>query len=606
MNRTPEEILAGMSTVQKAAQVVMPAFTRWTDPEGDSGPDAAPVPEDVRSILGRYGFAGVILFAPDVTDTARAVRLIHAMQAAGADGGHPLLLTMIDQEGGETTRLGQGTRMPGNMALGAADSLSLTEAAGRVTGEELRVMGLNCDAAPVLDVNSNPANPIIGVRSFSDDPSLTAAHGVRFMQGLQAAGVIPVVKHFPGHGDTDTDSHVGLPLVDKPLETLRGFELVPFRACIEAGAEMLMTAHIQYPQVERQTHVSRSTEKRVFLPATLSRRILTDLLRGELGYRGVVISDAMNMQAVARHFTPMEIARLALCAGVDILLMPVDTTAAAGAAALTPYLEGIARMAERGEIPMAVLDAAVLRVLRLKARHGLLASRPGAVDPARAAKTVGSPSHRALAWSAASRSLTLVKNDDTLPLQLSGNESMLVLVPDKATQQSAACGIQKAVVEGWLQDGAGLRLLILPELSDQALEEAVRGAKYVVAVSAVFSMASLDPRRPEGAISARMDRAISLTRECGGRFILISGQLPYDVARYPRADAALLAWCAREAPGTAGGTGACVPNIAAAVHGLLSGAAFTGKLPLRIPAMDAQGQIMEKTLYPRGFSLPPK
>ena len=567
MKKTPEEILAGMSPEQKAAQVITPAFTRWTETE--ECPPSGALREDVREILERYGFAGVIFFAPDVRDTARAVRLINAMQRAGAAGGHPGLLTMIDEEGGEIARLGQGTAMPGSMALGAMDDPAATEAAARLTGEELRMMGLNCDAAPVLDVNSNPANPIIGVRSFSDDPAMAARHGVRFMKGLQAEGVIPVVKHFPGHGDTDTDSHVGLPLVDKPLSALRAFELAPFRACIDAGAEMLMTAHIQYPQVERRTHVSRSTGERVFLPATLSRTILTDLLRGEMGFRGVVISDAMNMQAVARHFTPMEIARLALCAGVDILLMPVDTAVAAGAAALAPYIRGIAAMAEHGEIPMAALDTAVLRVLRLKARHGLLAGAPAPADPGAAAAAVGSPAHRDTAWDMACRALTVVRNRDTLPLRIGKGEKPLILVPDEGLRRAAAWGAGRA--------GAAAEVLCLPELTEEALAAAVGRARYVIAVSALF-----DPKEPA---SARLGTALRLTRAGDGKFVLVSAHLPYDAARYPEADAVVCAWCARMAPG-AMERPPYQPNVAAAVHCLLTGTPMTGKPPLCIPGSD--------------------
>ena len=201
------------------------------------------------------------------------------MDAAAA--GRPQLLTAVDQEGGPVVRLGHGCQMTGNMALGAIGDPAAAEQAGRLIGEELSAVGLNYDAAPVVDVNVNPQNPVIGLRSFSDDPALVAQLGTALMAGIRSTGVISTLKHFPGHGDTATDSHIGLPRIEKGLDELKRFELIPFQACIDAGAEAIMTAHIQYPLIEKQTMVSVETGEEISLPATLSKTILTDLLRGE-------------------------------------------------------------------------------------------------------------------------------------------------------------------------------------------------------------------------------------------------------------------------------------------------------------------------------------
>ncbi len=241
----PESILSSMTTQDKVAQMLMPMLRYYVDEEGcRHGMDV--LTEDAAKTLETYGFAGIVLFAQNTADTQKAVKLVDDMQRANA--GHPAqLLVGIDQEGGYITRLGQGTQLPGNMALGAAGDAALAEKAGAIIGAELKSMGINFDFAPVVDVNSNPANPVIGTRSFSDDAFLAAKLGVGFMKGLQSEGVISTLKHFPGHGDTATDSHTGLPRIDGTLADLKARELVPFQAAGDAGGEAIMTAHIQDP-----------------------------------------------------------------------------------------------------------------------------------------------------------------------------------------------------------------------------------------------------------------------------------------------------------------------------------------------------------------------
>ena len=192
-----------------------------------------------------------------------------------------------------------------------------------IYGEELKLLGIHADYAPVLDVNNNPNNPVIGVRSFSDDPEVVSEYGAAFIRGLHGAGVISTLKHFPGHGNTGTDSHTGLPLIDSSYEALKAVELVPFQAAIDAGADMVMTAHIQYPQIETETYVSKSTGEEIFLPATMSRTILTDILRGDMGFEGVIVTDALDMAAISANFTDEDMILLPINAGVDMLMLPM-------------------------------------------------------------------------------------------------------------------------------------------------------------------------------------------------------------------------------------------------------------------------------------------
>jgi beta-N-acetylhexosaminidase len=244
-------MLKAMTTEEKVSQMILPAFRWWNDAEGKRQ-NLTVINDEIAALLERHGFAGVILFAQNAAETEATVRLADAMQSANAKGeNRARLLLAIDQEGGSVTRLGQGTAFPGNMALGAANDTDVTKAAARTIGAELKAMGFHFDFAPVVDVNSNPANPVIGTRSFSDDPRLAAKHGAAFVTALMENGTISALKHFPGHGDTGTDSHTGLPRIEKTCDELKANELIPFQACIDAGAEAVMTAHIQYPAIEK-------------------------------------------------------------------------------------------------------------------------------------------------------------------------------------------------------------------------------------------------------------------------------------------------------------------------------------------------------------------
>ncbi|MBX3140278.1 MAG: beta-N-acetylhexosaminidase [Trueperaceae bacterium] len=259
---------------------------------------------DERELLSERRLAGVCLFGRNVQDRYQlADYLAEARSLAGDD-----LIVAIDQEGGGVLRVLDVPFPPPAMALGAADDVALTEAVASATGRALAGIGINLDFAPVADVNSNPLNPVIGDRSFGADPTLVGRHVAAFVRGLQSAGVGATLKHFPGHGDTSLDSHLALPTVERSLDDLRRTELPPFQAGFGAGAAAVMSAHIVLPALEAD------------LPATLSRRALHDLLRTELGYGGLAITDALDMKAVSERFDPGTAAVMALRAGADLPL----------------------------------------------------------------------------------------------------------------------------------------------------------------------------------------------------------------------------------------------------------------------------------------------
>jgi beta-N-acetylhexosaminidase len=264
-------------------------------------------PEWVRRWLDR-GLGGVVLYARNVEDRDQLARLTASLRAERSD-----LLVAIDEEGGDVTRLeaASGSSYPGNAALGVVDDVVLTEQVAAAIGADLAAVGIDLDFAPVADVNTNPANPIIGIRSFGAEPELVARHVAAFVRGLQGQGVAACAKHFPGHGDTEADSHLELPVVHAELDTFVRTALPPFRAAIEAGTASIMTAHIVVPALDDR-------------PATTSCVILQDLLRRELGYDGLVMTDALEMRAISATMGVAEGAVRSLRAGADALCLGHD------------------------------------------------------------------------------------------------------------------------------------------------------------------------------------------------------------------------------------------------------------------------------------------
>jgi beta-N-acetylhexosaminidase len=330
-----------------------------------------------RSILTRERLAGVILFKRNIESLEQVVELNREIVTA-APTDAPFLLS-VDQEGGRVARLrGIATDIPSMRTLGklAKDDEDLPYRVGAMMARELVSMGFHLDFAPVLDVDTNPANPVIGERAFSRDAHEVALFGSRMIQGLQQSGIAACGKHFPGHGDTDTDSHLALPRVPHSMQRLNDVELVPFRAAVDAGVASIMTAHVAFPALDAE------------LPATLSPHVLSVLLRDRLGFDGVIISDDLEMKGVADHYSIDEMVRMGLIAGVDLFLIckDADKVEEAIAAAKRAVIDGT--------VPRARIASAIDRVVRMKERF-IGAPAPPSLDEAR--RIVRAPPHLELA-----------------------------------------------------------------------------------------------------------------------------------------------------------------------------------------------------------------
>ncbi len=322
--------------------------------------------------LQEYRPGGVILFSRNLVEAEQIAQLTNSLQEHAPNS--PLLIA-IDQEGGRGSRLPQGfTIFPSASTVAACQSPEIAYGVAEITAKELRAVGINMYMAPVLDVNSNPANPIIGNRAYGNHPSKVCTFGTAIMRGLENKGGIPCGKHFPGHGDTTTDSHKALPIVSANRERLNEIELGPFRYAIQQGLPTIMTAHVHYPALDTETS------------ATLSRPILTDLLRTELGFEGVTLTDDMEMRAILDHSTIGEASVQALKAGANIVLVCHQRERQ------TEVVRAIEQALDRGKLGLDILQASVNRISFLKQKY-LYSFK--SVDPSEIAQTVGIPEHQA-------------------------------------------------------------------------------------------------------------------------------------------------------------------------------------------------------------------
>lgn len=411
-----ERILKSMSLEAKAGQVLMGYF------RGDS------VTEPLRSMIGRVGPGGMILYSStgNIVSLEQVAGLTLSLQEAAASSGAVPLFIAVDQEGGRVNRLTKGvTVFPGNMALGATGDPELASKAARVTARELRTLGITVNFAPVADVLMNPSNPVIGTRSFGSDPALVARMAAAMIAPAAEEGVLCVAKHFPGHGNTSVDSHVGLPVDDSPLPTLEKVHLAPFAALVKAGVPAIMTAHVAMPELDRGNP----------LPATLLPKTY-EILRQEMGFSGLAVTDSLGMKALGLYWSIEETAVLALQAGADLLILGADP--GHDPEELEKIHAAIVSAVRTDRIPRSRLDEAVGRVLRAKETMKVLD------DPMPRTERmgeVGSPGNLALAETIARRSLTLVWNRfDRFPAAEADKPGVLLWPLEKADQVSALVG----------------------------------------------------------------------------------------------------------------------------------------------------------------------
>ena len=611
-----QKLIDGMTLRQKITQMMMPDFRYWDEDLTDSQPQigVTELNSQIAKVVEDYDFGGVILFAQNVTGTEQTFRLTKQYQAAATeDGGIPLLIG-IDQEGGSVYRLGTGTALPGNMAVGATRNENYAKQNGEIIGRELSSLGINCDFAPVVDVNNNPNNPVIGLRSFSDDPQLVAKMGVATVEGLNNYNIASAAKHFLGHGDTGTDSHTGLPIVDKSREQLEQTELVPFRAAIDAGVDMLMTAHIAYPQIDGTKVISQKTGEEVYLPATLSKKILTDFVRMDMKYDGVLITDAMNMAGVSGNFGQVEASIRAIEAGIDILLMPCVLYNLENVKSLDAIIEGIEGAVEDGAITEERLEESCRRILELKEKRGILDYDESKLTEENAKDQVGSTQNRDLERKISAAAVTVVKNEnDVLPVELNENSKVLFLAPYANELPCLAMGWTRAKEAGLVPEGAEVKTVRFSSTSNletAAVKEALEWADTVFVNSEVSSAANM---KSTAWVTKFPTTVADYCKQNNKKSVIMSVDKPYDVQHYANADAVLAVYGCKGSSadpteilngGITTTEAAFGPNITVGVEVAFGVFGASGKLPIHIYEYDEPNvSYKENIIYKRGTGI---
>lgn len=539
--------MRGMSLEQKIAQLFVVSVWGKSIDEVHPTNQANYGVDTPAQVVEKYGVGGVIYFNNSGTDNvdnpAQVAALSNGLQRAATRTNTRIpLIVSIDQEGGNVTRLeSPATEFPASMAVGAGRSAEDAEAVAAINGRELRAMGINQNFAPVADVNSNPANPVIGARSFSSRPELVsrlvAAEVEGYQEGNRASRTVSSsAKHFPGHGDASTDSHTGLPNIGRSAAEWRATDMPPFRAAIKAGVDSIMTAHIQVPSLDPSG-----------VPATLSKPILTGLLRGELKYKGVIVTDALGMGG-ANVFPPAEIPVMALEAGVDQLLMPPNLQVA---------LDAVKAAVDSGRLTERRIDQSLLRILILKLKRGILTSP--FVDESKVATVVGTPAHVARIQQVSDRTTTVLRNDaNLLPFTASPGKVLVTGIGDT---------VFTARSPQWLADSLNRRGATATALPTGANPTAATIAGAVTAAGTNDVVIVLTNNLKDRVAQRNLVTALLAT---GKPVIAVAAQIPYD-AGYVDAPT----WLA-----TYGWRAHAMESLAKVLLGEVSP---TGKLPVDVP-----------------------
>ncbi|WP_030869647.1 glycoside hydrolase family 3 protein [Streptomyces sp. NRRL S-37] len=562
-----KRIISRMSVEAKVGQLFVPYFygTSATSPsrfDQDRNLRELGV-RTVAELIAKYHIGGVIYFhgwTNNIQDPRQIADLSNGVQRASLALPTPVpSLISIDQEHGVNVRIGSGaTQLPGAMALGAGRSPSDARTAGRISGTELAALGIRQNFAPVADVNVDPANPIINIRSFGADARAVGRMVAAQVTGYQRAGVAACAKHFPGHGDTGEDSHTGLPVITHTREEWERVDAPPFRAAIASGVDSIMTAHLQVPALDPSND-----------PATLSPTILQGVLRGELGFDGVIVTDALNMQGVRTKYGDDRVPVLALKAGADQLLFPPDIGVA---------YHGVLAAVRSGEITEDRLDESVLRVLRLKEKTGLLDGSPY-VSSQEVDRVVGARGHRRAAARIAERTTTLLVNEDgALPLRR-GQRKLLVVGASPAFPTDDTRTTVPELARAFDELGYRTTHLATGRTPDAArIDEAVAAARGRDAV--VVTTDDVDATSTQRTLVSRL-------LATGVPVVHLAVRNPYDIAHLGDVPASLVSYCWTEV------------ELRAAARVIAGRVGPRGKLPVPVQRADDPARV----LFPTGHGL---
>ena len=543
--RWVDSVMSGLSLREKAAQMVWPTVL------GDYTSGDSPQWQSLTDHIRREKVGGFTISVGSPTEVASKLNALQGMSSIplifGADleagagfrarGGY-FIPNAID--------LGGAVVFPPEMAIGATGDTALAYEQGRLTATEGRALGIHVAYTPVLDVNNNPANPVINTRSFGEDPAMVARLGASFIRGIQDHGMIATGKHFPGHGDTGTNSHLALPVVSVSRSRLDSVELVPFREAVNSGVGAIMTFHGAMPALDSSG-----------VPGTLSEKVMTGLLRNELRFQGIIISDAMDMRGVLDQYGAVEAVKRAVAAGVDVLIQPLN---------VTQTIDAVVAGITEGRYTEARLDESVRRILEAKSGLGLNRRKLVSLDSLRF--VVGDSSHVSMARRIAERSITLVRDSlSQIPLALRENPRILSVTVARRTDLSAGLAFNASLRETARTLSAAFLAAEDPAADYERLERVADSMDVVIVSSYVGQNWDAVSASAPQAFASFVERLTSK----GKRPIVVSFGNPYLLQQIPGVPAYVVAW------------GGFPLSQSAAARALLGARPITGKLPISIP-----------------------
>ncbi|KKX56460.1 MULTISPECIES: glycoside hydrolase family 3 protein [Brevibacillus] len=508
--------------------------------------------DGIRDLIRQYGLGNIIYFSRNAGSVEQVHRLSSELKQWAAEHSDIPLGIAIDQEGGMVTRVTNGvTPLPGNMAIGATRDESAAFELARISGSELRLLGININFAPAVDINNNPLNPVIGVRSYGETPELVSRMGVAAVRGFQSAGIAATVKHFPGHGDTSVDSHFDIPVLPLDRKRLEQLELVPFKKAVEAGVDMVMTAHIVLPEIEPKK-----------LPSTLSPAVITGILREEWGYDGIVITDCLEMDAIAAHYGVGPAAVMAVEAGVDLIMVShrYDRQREAFEALLQAVIDG--RISEER------IDRSVTRILRLKQQRKMEeAMLPWeAVEP-----RLEAAEERRTAERISEQSITVVKDEGkNLPLRR-GADTCVIWPVVRAANDADERYADKETLASYLSS-MGMQIVenvVATNPTPEEIAQAVASSKGFGQVIVATYNAAFFPGQ-----SKLVDELLAVH---GKRLIVAAIRNPFDYSLFPEAGTYVCSYESRPL---------AMQSLARVLTGRVSP---TGKLPVTLSTNFAFG-----------------
>ena len=560
------------------------------------------LPIELAELITSTSLGGVILFADNLVNSAQIIQLTSALQnaALSSDTGLPLFIS-VDQEGGRVVRLPRNiaTSFTGNMAIGATYAKHGTEyatAVGKVLGSELHALGFNVDHAPDVDVNINANNPVINVRSFGENPQMVADLGIAMLEGMQSKGIIGTLKHFPGHGDTNTDSHTGLPVVNHDLATVEKVDLYPFQQAIDKGSvEMIMTAHIQYPALDNSIIVNKNGESMI-KPATLSKKILTDLLRDKMGYQGLVVTDALDMAGISNFFTPLEAVLKTFEAGADIALMPMKIRKPADIKAFKKFINILTKRVKEEPEALQQIQSSVDRIIKVK--QGItvtkLLSENINYKIALANKVLASLAHRTIERNLAENAIVEIQNSLGHNSSVKNNtwqtsvHNVHILFPEQQQSDAMILALKQKLLAAninWQISSSNLA-----DYQQQTLYKQIDNSDLLIVASdsqktavELGGVEDLMPLKSTAKVSFgdKTLQALKYAKKHQKKTLFITLKTPYNLAKFlPLADCVLTSFDGNLYQNKKGVlSGAAFDALAAIITGKLSA---TGTLPVTI------------------------